>query len=340
MRIVHAVCTDAFAGVERHVALLAAAQADQGHEVVVLGGHAATMNAVMDRSDIRHMPARTVGSMRSILNRLGDADIFNVHMTAAEIAAATAWKSRHVPVVATRHFAARRGQSSWAAGVVSRWAARHIAAQIAVSRYVAEHVEPPATVVVSGVASNEENNPAGSRSRTVLVAQRLQPEKRTADAIECFAASGLAGRGWHLHIAGSGADLGRLRGRVAQCGLDSSVRFLGHRRDVGALMADAAILLAPRPDEALGLTVLEAMSHELPVIAAHGGGHLETIGAVAPELCYPVGDLSAGAEILRVLAPDEARRGELGARLRAAQQGQFSLEAQADATEAVYRSVL
>ena len=340
MKIVHAVCTDAFAGVERHVALLAAAQADHGHEVVVAGGHAPTMSAVMDRSDIRHIPARTVTRMRSVLNLLGDNDVFNVHMTAAEIAAAMAWESRHVPVVATRHFAAHRGQSSWAAGVVSRWAARRIAAQIAVSRYVAEHVEPPATVVLSGVASTETTNPVGSRSRTVLVAQRLQPEKRTGDAIECFAASGLAASGWRLDIAGSGADLGRLRELVAQRGLGSSVRFLGQRRDVGALMTDAAILLAPRPDEALGLTVLEAMSHELPVVAAHGGGHLETIGTVAPELCYPVGDLSAGAEILRMLAADEAQRGELGARLREVQQGQFSLEAQACATEAVYRSVL
>ena len=340
MRIVHAVCTDAFAGVERHVAVLAAAQADRGHEVVVAGGHAPTMSAVINRADIRHIPARTVRRMRSVLNRLGDADIFNVHMTAAEIAAATAWKSRHVPVVATRHFAARRGQSSWAAGVVSRWAARRIAAQIAVSRYVAEHVEPPATVVLSGVASTEMTNPVGSRSRTVLVAQRLQQEKRTGDAIECFAASGLAETGWHLDIAGSGADLGRLQALVAQRGLDSSVRFLGLRRDVGALMADAAILLAPRPDEALGLTVLEAMSHALPVVAANGGGHLETIGAVAPELCYPVGDLSAGADILRMLAADEAQRGQFGGRLREAQRGRFSLEAQACATEAVYRSVL
>jgi hypothetical protein len=53
-----------------------------------------------------------------------------------------------------------------------------------------------------------------------------------------------------------------------------------------------------------------------------------------------VGDLSAGAEILRMLAADEAQRGKLGARLRAAQQGQFSLEAQACGTEAVYRSAL
>ena len=90
----------------------------------------------------------------------------------------------------------------------------------------------------------------------------------------------------------------------------------------------------------LGLTVLEAMSHGLPVVAAKGGGHLETIAAVAPELCYPVGDLSTGAEILRLLAEDEGRRGQLGGQLQAAQRAQFSLLAQACATEDVYRSVL
>ena len=217
MRIVHAVCTDAFAGVERHVAVLAAAQADRGHEVVVAGGHAPTMSAVINRADIRHIPARTVRRMRSVLNRLGDADIFNVHMTAAEIAAATAWKSRHVPVVATRHFAARRGQSSWAAGVVSRWAARRIAAQIAVSRYVAEHVEPPATVVLSGVVSTETSNPVGSRSRTVLVAQRLQRRSERATPL-----SVLQRPAWPRR-AGTSTSRGRARTSGA-CGARGAAR--------------------------------------------------------------------------------------------------------------------
>lgn len=340
MRIVHAVCTDAFAGVERHIAMLAVAQAEAGHEVVVVGGHARTMLAVMARPDIRHVAATTVPDVRRALDHLGDADVFNVHMTAAEVAAALAWRSRRVPVVSTRHFAAHRGQSSAAASVAARWAARRISAQIAVSRFVAERIEPPSTVVVSGVPHASEDSLGGPRSRRVLVAQRLEPEKRTADAVRCFAASRLAVAGWSLDIAGEGRERVALESLAAQLGIRDAVRFLGHRTDIEALMVGSAILLAPRPDEALGLTVLEAMSHGLPVIAAAGGGHLETICGAAPALCYPVDDLGAGAAILSSLAGDEDRRAELGVHLRSVQRQDFSVAAQAAATETVYWSVL
>lgn len=342
MKVVHAVCTDAFAGVERHIAMLAVAQADAGHEVVVVGGHAATMRRIMERPQIRHIAAATVPAVRGVLDTLADADVFNVHMTAAEIAAALAWRSRRVPVVATRHFAAHRGQSSLAARWVARRAAGRISAQIAVSRYVAERVEPPSTVVVSGVPPVQGATPARLRSRTVLVAQRLEAEKRTADALRIVAASRIVEDGWRLDIAGTGSEAGRLRDLAAHLGLGDSVRFLGQRGDIDALMDDASILIAPRPDEALGLTVLEAMSHGLPVIAAAGGGHLETLGAAAPELCYPLddGDLAAATMTLRGLAADAVRRDEVGARLRAVQRRDFTIDAQSLATEEVYRSVL
>jgi glycosyltransferase involved in cell wall biosynthesis len=334
------VCTDAFAGVERHIAMLAVAQADAGHEVVVVGGHARTMLAVMGRPEIRHVAASTVWDVRRVLDRLGDADVFNVHMTSAEIAAALARRSRRVPVVSTRHFAAHRGQSSSAAGVVARWGAHRIAAQIAVSRFVADHIEPPSTVVVSGVPESPADSEQGSRGRRVLVAQRLEPEKRTADAVRCFAASRLASAGWSLDIAGEGRERRMLQSLAAQLDIRDAVRFLGHRNDIEELMSGSAILLAPRPDEALGLTVLEGMSHGLPVVAAAGGGHLETICAAAPELCYPVGDVAAGAAVLSALAGDEDLRDVLGTRVRSVQRRDFSVAAQAAATEAVYRSVL
>ena len=43
----------------------------------------------------------------------------------------------------------------------------------------------------------------GTRERVVLVAQRLEPEKRSDVALRAFAASGLAEPGWRLDVAGS-----------------------------------------------------------------------------------------------------------------------------------------
>ena len=340
MRIIHAVCTSEFGGVERHIALLAAMEHDRGHDVVVLGGDPGIMRRTIDRAGVEHRPVSGVGEVAIALSQFRDADVFNVHMTAAEVAAAFAFPARHVPVVATRHFAARRGRSSRAASVVARRAAARISAQIAVSCYVAEQVEPPTVVVVTGVVARPDAVTSGQRAPRVLVAQRLESEKGTEDAVQIFAASRLAEHGWGLDIAGIGSQRSSLERLVVRLDLGASVRFLGHRDDVAALMDQASLLIGPGQQEALGLTVLEAMAHGLPAIAARVGGHLETLGAVLPELCYPADALDAAGELLRTLADDPVRRDVVGRHLQRAQRRDFSLLAQAAATEAVYRSVL
>ena len=50
MRVLHVIHSDGFAGVERHVAMLAAAQHDAGDQVVVIGGDPASMVSATDRS--------------------------------------------------------------------------------------------------------------------------------------------------------------------------------------------------------------------------------------------------------------------------------------------------
>ncbi len=339
LRIVHVVATDAFAGVERHVARLAASQHDAGHDVSVIGSAPTPMAAALGRPAVRCVPATTLTAAVRALGRAGRVDVVNVHMTAAEVAAALSPGLWRVPIVATRHFAARRG-STPAARVFTRLTSRRIAAQIAVSEYVAAHVEGRSTVVVSGVPGRPDTPRAGARRRSVLVAQRLEVEKATEVAIEGFVASGLANEGWTLDIAGEGSQRTHLERLAADRGAGAAVRFLGFRMDVDELMAAAGIFLAPRPTEALGLSVLEAMAAALPVVAAAAGGHLETVGTVPGAALFPPGDTGRLAGDLRRLAADEEARAAYGRELLAAQRARFTVEAQAEATEAVYRSVL
>ena len=138
MRIVHAVCSDAFAGVERHVARLAEAQARLGDDVVVIGGAATAMPAALGPG-VRHLPAAGVREVGAHLRVWAPAaHVLHVHMTAAEVAAT--WVAlgapstgRFPPVVSTRHFARTRG--SGATKLVIAAAARHrVATQISISR--------------------------------------------------------------------------------------------------------------------------------------------------------------------------------------------------------------
>jgi glycosyltransferase involved in cell wall biosynthesis len=345
MRILHAVRSDGFAGVERHVADLARTQAADGHEVLVVGGDPAAVRRVLG-PDVAHRPARRTADVARALATWGPGcDVVHVHMTAAEVAATLAAALRpalrRVPVVSTRHFAGPRG-SGRLGPAVAAVARRQVAAQVAISRYVAAHVDGAATVVHPGVADGPtEVAAAADREAVVLVVQRHEPEKDGDVALRAFAASGLAAQGWRLELAGAGSQTEMLRDLAAELGIGATTRFLGHRDDVPALMDRAALLLAPCRIEGLGLSVLEAMAAGLPGVVSAAGGHLETVGALdAPELLFPAGDAEAAGARLARLAHDPARRDELAVAGRRLQQKHFSPRAHAAGTEQVYREVL
>lgn len=334
-RIVHVVCSDRFAGTERHVATLAAAQTAAGDDVVVVGGDAdGRFRAHLGRA--AQIPARTVPEAVRALTRLGHVDILHAHMTDAEVAIAATPAHRTVPAVATRHFPATRG-SGPARRVVASVAARRLAAQIAVSDFVAARIDGSATVVHPGVP--DVPAPSAPAERVVLLAQRLEAEKSTDVAIRAFARSGLPRDGWRLAIAGEGAERPRLEALARDIGAGTTIDFLGHRDDVPDLMARAALFLAPCAVEALGLSVLEAMSAGLPVLAAAAGGHLETVGPVTGAALFPPGDDAAAAVALDSLAGDPAARAAYAEALRAAQRSRFSIPAWVAAHDRVYAAV-
>ena len=178
------------------------------------------------------------------------------------------------------------------------------------------------------------------RDRTVLIAQRLEPEKHTHVGIRAFAASGLAADGWTLEVAGDGSERDAVHALARELGLEPVVRFSGFRSDLPAVMDRAGMLVAPCPVEGLGLTVLEAMAGGLPVVAAAAGGHVELLEGLDERTLFTADDADDAARRLRALADDEPGRADLGAAERVRQQQGFSTRAQADGTEAVYREVL
>lgn len=338
--ILHVVCSDAFAGVERYVAVLAAQQAELGHQVHVIGGDPVAMREAIGHDEVEVTPAASLAQTARALvaaRRRRPPHVVHAHMTAADLVAATL--PLGAPLVSTRHFAARRG-SSELARAVARLAATRVAAQIAISRYVAERVEGHSTVVRSGVRTQPDAAPGVDREAVILVAQRLEAEKATTLAVESFAASGVWREGWRLDVAGEGSERPVLERLARTLGVQPYVRFLGHRSDVEALMARSAMLLATCPTEGLGLAVIEAMAAGLPVVAAGAGGHLETVGAVEDAALFRPSDVGDAGQLLADLARDLGRRDRYGRDLQALQRREFTLEAQTLATDAVYRSVL
>lgn len=99
-----------------------------------------------------------------------------------------------------------------------------------------------------------------------------------------------------LWIAGSGRqeEMGQV---AASLGLASQVRFLGGRADVAELMRAADVLLQPSRTELAGMTIVEALSCELPVIASGECGYAFHVhrsgGGIALEVPFRQMDFEA-----------------------------------------------
>jgi glycosyltransferase involved in cell wall biosynthesis len=328
------VCTANFAGVERYVSYTAPALAKHGWDVTVIGGDRARMEAAL--GDVAHVPAASTGAALAALLRFDRSVIVHAHMTAAETAAVAARVARRFPLVVTRHFAARRGSSRFGrlAAPLIRSA---VSQQISISDYVAAAIGEPSVTIRSGVP-DDDSSPTGT-SRTILMVQRLEQEKRTEDAVRAWAASTLPAAGWRLVVAGEGGEHARLTALAGDFGVRESVDFLGARDDVDALMRGASLLVATTPIEAFGLSVVEAMAKGLPVIGARGGAHLETIGSVSTRWLYEPGDHAQLSSMLEALATDPAERVRYGEALRAHQRRELSLGAHVARLEAAYDNV-
>ena len=288
LRIVHVVVTDAFAGVERYVCQLANGLSARGHQIDVIGGQPDRMRSELDQA-VAHRPADSLASGTRELVRTRHADVVHVHMTDAEACAFLAHPVDRAPIVASRHFAAERGSTA-PRRALARITSRTIMADVAISEHVARTVHGTTTLIPTGVAGRPQ---APLDAPVVVMLQRLEPEKVPDTGIRAWAASGLGDRGWRLVVAGSGSLRHDLELLADELGCSASVDFAGQVVDTDALLAGSSILLAPPPSEPFGLSVVEAMSHGLAVVAADGGAHVETVGDAG--LLYPPGDTDAAA---------------------------------------------
>ncbi len=137
-------------------------------------------------------------------------------------------------------------------------------------------------------------------------------------------------------LVGDGPTRGAAERQAASLGLEDSVRFLGRRADVPALLALADVVVHPSTEEGFSNAILEAMAAGKPVVAARVGGNPEAVVDGETGLLVPLGDAEAlAAATVRLLAdPGEARR--LGAAGRGRAAKLFALTTMVGAYEALY----
>jgi glycosyltransferase involved in cell wall biosynthesis len=142
----------------------------------------------------------------------------------------------------------------------------------------------------------------------VLAVGRLAPQKGFGTLLE-------AASSWRdikpepvLVIVGEGPLEARLKSQAAALHLDA--RFPGHRDDVPALLAAAAVFVLPSVWEGQPLILQEALRAGVPVVATRVGGIPEITGEDAALLVAP-GDPDRLADAVRAVLTDPALAGRM-----------------------------
>ncbi|MBU0587303.1 MAG: glycosyltransferase family 4 protein [Gammaproteobacteria bacterium] len=122
-----------------------------------------------------------------------------------------------------------------------------------------------------------------------------------------------------LVVCGFGypSEIRHVRAVVDALGLQKQVRLEGFRQDVADLLEASDLLLVPsQSSESFGLTIVEAMSHQVPVIATRVGGMPEVLQDGEGGFLVEPDDVDGFAERMLQLINDEALRQQQGARGR------------------------
>ncbi len=177
-------------------------------------------------------------------------------------------------------------------------------------------------------------------AEVVLNIGRQEPQKGHTTLLEAFAKVAPSRPGMFLLQAGrAGKSTPQLERMVAEAGLRDRVRFLGHRDDVGDLLAAADVFAFPSVYEGLGGSLLEAMAMETPAVVSDVPALVEVVEGRRGGLVVPVGDASALAADIERLLDEPNLAGELATQAKEIFLSRFTLERSAARMAELYRRV-
>lgn len=336
-------------GVNAHVADLAAELRHRGHEVRVFGVSERTtppglvrigrttripINAGIARIAISPL---LVGRMRVALRR-AQPDVVHIHEPFVSTISLAALMTARAPVVATFHSGATSNMYRRVRAIAQPlW--NRIAVKVAVSNAARALVEdafgPGARIIPNGVdlAAFSETEAAPDAGR-VLFFGRLEPRKGAQVLAEAWPDVLAAVPTARLTIAGDGGLRGKLERQLDE--LDVTFAGAYDRDQLKAMLATHDIACLPAiGGESFGITLVEAMAANRPVVATAVPGYTSVIRSEREGLLVPPSDPAALAKALIHLLqhPEERARIAAGGRERAER---FAWPRVADEVEAAY----
>ncbi len=176
-------------------------------------------------------------------------------------------------------------------------------------------------------------------ARMIAIAAPLLREKEIDEAIWCFELVRVLHSTARLVVFGDGPDRSRLERYAELVSEPGCVVFAGFRADLANLLPHADVFWQLAPARSTPFALLEAMSAGVPVVASDVPAHR---AAITPEETGLLVTLRKRAEVARAtdrLLSDAAFAHGLGAAAAETVRRDWSLDASAEACEALYRAV-
>ncbi len=363
MRIAYMLTSLGIGGAERQVTSIAERMALRGHDVVLVvvsapaAAQCGTSNEVVYLNVRRNPLSAAAGYLRAlrILHEF-QPDILHCHNFHGNLFGRLLRVAVRARVISTIH---NEYEGGWARMGAYRFTWMLSDRTIAVSERVALEAARRGAVhhrdcaVIANGIDPAEFAPRAERRREMrselgagnnfiwMTTGRITEAKDYETLLRAFARLHAAESGVGLWVAGEGSgDYARqMRALSESMGLRDSVRWLGLRSDIPGLLDAADAFVLASAWEGMPLALGEAMAMEKPVIATDVGGVAEMVGDCGA--IVPAQNPARLAEGMRAYMrmPCEARRA-LGRKARARISEKFSMDAKADAWEALYRSTL
>jgi N-acetyl-alpha-D-glucosaminyl L-malate synthase BshA len=175
--------------------------------------------------------------------------------------------------------------------------------------------------------------------RLLVHISNFRPVKRVLDVVETFRRVRMQVPSSRLLMVGDGPERGKVEQHCRENRMCDAITFVGSLPLIEEVLVGADLFLLPSESESFGLSALEAMACEVPVITTRAGGLPEVVEDGRTGFLLPVGDVDGMAAAALYLLKDEDLRRAFGAAGRRRAVEVFSQDAVVARYKAIYERV-
>jgi len=235
---------------------------------------------------------------------------------------------------------------------ITKYAIEHSCAVTAVSQWLSEETErefelkKPVHTVYNfldeskfALHSPEHCTLSHNGKKIIMHISNFRPVKRVTDIVRAF-------NKIHkkvdakLIMVGDGPERMSAVGVAKQLGITEDITYLGTYQNIEHILPCADLVFQPSEHESFGLTHLEAMLCEVPVLGTNSGGVKEVVDHGETGYLTDVGDIDAMAKYAVAILSDDTLSKKMGEKGRKRVLEKFNKEKIIDQYEVLYHSLM